>query len=139
MILLGVLGSILTLCIGVSEIWIITLIDDVYGIATKAVVALLPAAGHAVASAFAYNHFREKCGLSELKFVVLNALPSFIIGTLGFIAFCMMIASNYGNALEWLMMVYISLCVIGYSLAYAVLLSVLLGIKLAVGNRKEHL
>lgn len=136
-ILLGVFGSILTLCFVIAEIAIIAIVGDDYGAGAAAIAALLPALGHAVTSAFAYGHFRKKHGLSAPKFVMLNALPLFLIGAVRYAAALMgiYITADRGTGIL-LGVLYTGF--LGYSAAYAALLSAALGIKHAVGKRKRR-
>lgn len=138
-ILLGVFGSILTLCFVIAEIVIIAIVRDDYGTGAAAIVALLPALGHAVASAFAYGHFRKKHGLSAPKFVMLNALPLFLIGAVRYAAALMgiYITTTIDRGTGILLGVLYT-GFLGYSAAYAALLSAVLGIKHAVGKRKRR-
>ena len=136
-ILLGFFGSILTLCVMAVEVGIIGLIGDDYGAAAAVLAAVIPVVCHVAVSALVYTRFRKKHGLSAPKFVMLNALPTFIIGTLGYLVFETIRRFN-GYGWEGILEVLASLCAIGYSLVYAALLSAVLGIKLAVGRKKER-
>lgn len=141
-ILLGILGSIFTLCIGVSEITIIALIGDDYGVAAAALAALIPVSIHTVASFFAYRRFRRKYGMSAWKFVVLNVLPALVIGALVFFAYQTMHKLNiagYGENYKGLLEALMSIAVMGYSVVYAALLSAVLWIQHAVFKKKNRL
>lgn len=139
-ILLGVFGNILTLCIGVFEIGLVALIGDDYGTVAAIIAALIPAAVHTAASSFAYKRFRKKHGMSALKFVVLNVLPALIICALVFFAFQTMYKFNiagYGENYNGLLEALMSIFVMGYSVGYATLLSAVLVIRRAIGKRNQ--
>lgn len=138
---LAVFGSILTLCVGFAAFVIILLVGDQHGAMAAVTAALIPLAVHTAASAFVYKRFRQKCGLSAPRFVILNALPALIIGVPVFlVSFAMcnfdIIHTDYDFKGMW--GAYISLCGIGYSVVYSAVLSAVLGIKRAVGRRKER-
>lgn len=136
--LLGVFGNIITINIAFADTVIIALVGDRHGALAAVLTAILPAAGHAVTSALAYKHFREKRGLSVPKFVMLNALPSLIIGAPGY--FASRAAVNAGFA-ENLAPFFVAgnLCIMGYSIVYAALLFAILGIKRPRKKKKELL
>lgn len=136
-ILLGFFASILTLCVGAVEVGVIALVGDDYGAAAAVLAAVIPAVCHVAVSALVYNRFRKKHGLSAPKFVMLNALPSLIIGALGYLVFETIRRFN-GYGWDGLMEVFLSLCIVGYSLVYTALLSAVLGIKLEVCRKKKR-
>lgn len=138
---LAVFGSILTLCVGFVEFVIIMLVGDNRGAMAAVIWALIPLAVHTAASAFAYKRFGQKCGLSAARFVMLNALPALIIGVPVFLvsfAMCNFDIIHTDYDVEGMWGAYISLCGIGYSVVYSAVLSAVLGIKRAVGKRKER-
>ncbi|MCM1165134.1 MAG: hypothetical protein NC299_05775 [Lachnospiraceae bacterium] len=138
LILLAVFGNVITVNIGFAEAVIIALVGEQHGAPAAVLTALLPAAGHAAASALAYKHFREKRGLSVPKFVMLNALPSVIMGAAGYFASRAALSGGFAEELAPFFAVG-SLCVIGYSIVYAALLLAILGLKRAFGKKKELL
>lgn len=136
-ILLGFFGSILTLCVMAIEVGIIALVGDDYGAAAAVLAAVIPVVCHVAVSALVYNRFRKNHGLSALKFVMLNALFPFIIGALGYLVFDTIRRFN-GYGWDGLMEEFLSLCAVGYSLVYAAFLSAVLGIRIAIGKKKEQ-
>ena len=86
---------------------------------------------HAVGSAFAALHYKRKYGLAVLKFVLLNVLPTFALAVLLYT-----VAYLIGSW-DGLIFAVIGVSMGGYTIGYAVLLSLIVGIANALDRKRS--
>ena len=134
--LLALWNLLFELIVGVPYIFLMSWVGDDFGAAAAIIGGLLLASVHTAASAVSFKRYKRKYGVSAWKFVLLNALPLFLIGTLIFLAAqTEAFTVDFGTAI---LLAVFCVCFLGYSAVYAALLSIALGIKRAVDGRKER-
>lgn len=135
--LIALWNLLFELIVGVPFIFLMSWVGDDFGAGAVVICGLLFACAHAAASAVSFKRYNLKYGVSAVKFVLLNALPLFLIGAVRYAAALMgiYITTDLGTGIL-LAVLYTGF--FGYSVVYAALLSAALGIMHAVGNGKRR-
>lgn len=135
--LIALWNLLFELVVGVPFIFLMSWVGDDFGAGAVVICGLLFACAHTAASAVSFKRYNRKYGVSAVKFVLLNALPLFLIGAVRYAAALMgiYITTDLGTGIL-LAVLYTGF--FGYSVVYAALLSVVLGIKHAVGKRSAE-
>lgn len=107
--------------IGVPFIFLMSWLGDDWGAAAVVIAALIFACAHSAASALLFRQLGRKYGVSKWKFVLQSVLPLLAAGIIMYLT-----AYFIGDwsGLTWAVF---GICFAGYSVVYAVLLSMLLG------------
>lgn len=108
--------------IGVPFIFLMSWLGDDRGAAAVVIAVLIFACAHSAASALLFGRLGRKYGVSKWKFVPLSVLPLLAAGIIMYLT-----AYFIGDwsGLTWAVF---GICFAGYSVVYAVLLSMLLGV-----------
>lgn len=120
---------------GAPYIGFMSWVGDDFGAGGAIIGGLVFAAAHTAASTALYKKY-EQHGVPEWKFVLLNALPMFIICAMMF--FVLRYLSEYGS-LGFGAAIFFGIlivCFVGYSVVYGVILSITLGIRHSVKKGK---
>lgn len=135
--LIALWNLLFELIVGVPFIFLMSWVGDDFGADAVVICGLLFACAHTAASAVSFKRYNRKYGVSAVKFVLLNALPLFLIGAVRYAAALMgiYITTDLGTGIL-LAVLYTGF--FGYSVVYAALLSAALGIMHAVGNGKRR-
>lgn len=131
--LLALWNLLFELIVGVPFIFLMSWVGDDFGTGAVVICGVLFACAHTAASAISFKWYKRKYGVSAPKFVLLNALPLFLIGAVVYFTVWsgLVVISDFVIAI--LLAVFCA-CFWGYSVVYAALLSAVLGIMHAVGN-----
>lgn len=135
--LLALWNLLFELIVGVPYIFLMSWVGDDFGAAAAVIGGLLFACAHTAASVVSFKRYKRKYEVSAPKFVLMDALPLFIIGALIFLITHMeAFTADFGTAI---LLAVFCVCFSGYSIVYAALLSAVLGIKFTIAKRKERL
>lgn len=137
--LIALWNLLFELIVGVPYIFLMSWAGDDFGAGAVVICGLLFACAHTAASAVSFKRYNRKYGVSAVKFVLLNALPLFLICAVRYAAALMgiYITTTIDRGTGILLAVLYT-GFFGYSVVYAALLSAALGIMHAAGNGKRR-
>ncbi len=107
--------------IGVPFIFLMSWLGDDWGAGAVVIAVLIFACAHSAASALLFRRLGRKYGVSRWKFVPLSVLPLLAAGII------MYLTAYFIGDWSGLIWAFLGIPFAGYSVVYAVLLSVLLG------------
>lgn len=108
--------------IGVPFIFLMSWLGDDWGAGAVVIAALIFVCAHSAGSALLFRRLGRKYGVPKWKFVPLSVIPLLAVGVI------MYTAASFIKGWSSLSWAVFGVCFAGYSVVYAALLSMLLGV-----------